>query len=225
MVNLHDKPLLKNQFKFLKTGESSNLLQNEIDELKTYNKDQNNSIITVDTAAGKKSLNLPEISQRSNLHNKTWKKKKIHTPTDPYYYSVMREIYNTDEIIDKANTSKTGDLPENLDLANKKDFAKDFTEEEKAEYYKNWGRMDTAEGATINIKEVNAKDLTDFNWQKYKANLDKVADQKEQKSVLRPNYEQKKRNSLNTMAFELIEHEEIHGETSFFRGTAFKRNT
>ena len=222
IVNLHNKPLMKNNFKFLNSDGAIKSLENEIDALKEYGVDQNakNNVIMVETLSGKKSLNLPEISQK----RESLKKKKLQNSGDPYYYSVMREIYNTDEIIDKAISSKVGTLPENL--MDKKDFSKDFTEEEKQEYSKNWGgKMDTNSGQNINIKEVNAKDLTDFDWRKYKANLDKTTEKMEQKNILRPNFEQKRRNQLNTMAFELIEHEEIHGEGGLFNGTAFKRGT
>ena len=61
------------------------------------------------------------------------------------------------------------------------------------------------------MREVNTKDLVNFDYKKYKQELDLKNERINMKSNLMPTSDELKQSNLNAMAYQLICEEEIQG--------------
>jgi hypothetical protein len=137
----------------------------------------------------------------------------------------MREIYKTDEIIEKIGPDGSMDNDFQKGIAGI-DFdgigKKQFSAEDKEGWVKSFGGKEI-NAESLNIKEINAKDLHVFNWVKYKKELDAKNERIDQRNKLEPNFEQRKTNALNAMAYDLLETEEDLGSNTQHRDDSKKR--
>lgn len=208
---------MADQFKQLETNFSK--LGDEYKELEDYSQnDENKTKIEVDTLRGKKTLTLSNVNENLKSH----KKKKFVDNQDPYYYNVMRDIYQ----IDLDGENQTGDTNQSETIGDKsKPVLADesaFTEEEK-----NWVRSVGGKELQDNfqMKEINAKDINDFDMAKYQETLERKNEMLSQQKALRPTNAEKEKGQLNAMAHELIVKEFDDNNTGYQEKQASQKRT
>ena len=106
VVKLSQKPFMTKQFKLLNKNQS--IIDSESQELEYYTKKDTieKKTIEIDTLRGKQKLTLP-VATNSKPSNNPYQQKNKNMFNDEarehYYYDVMREIYKTDDMINKKN--------------------------------------------------------------------------------------------------------------------------